>query len=70
MQYIKPHTPSPRKPARNWQGPPVHMPQFCVFYAKDGQEHKTAWMSRERAHQAAAMMRAKYGEQNAIVYMD
>jgi len=70
MGYIKPHTPSPRKPARNRQGPPIHMPQFCVFYSKDGQEHKTAWMNQERAHQAAEVLRRKHGRRNVAIYRD
>lgn len=49
---------------------PIHAPQYCVIYLKDGKQKRGAWMSRERAHKAAAMMRAKYGERNAIVYMD
>lgn len=70
MQYIQPYIPNPPKPSRNRQGPPIHAPQYCVLYAKDGVERKSAWMSRERAHKALQIMRAKYGERNAICYMD
>ena len=49
---------------------PIHAPQYCVIYLKDGKEKRGAWMSRERAQQAAAIMRAKYGERSATVYMD
>ncbi|WP_041656147.1 hypothetical protein [Marinobacter nauticus] len=50
--------------------PPVTAPKCCVLYLENGREKRTAWMSRERAHEAATLMRAKYGERNAIVYVD
>ncbi|WP_373190471.1 hypothetical protein [Halomonas sp.] len=58
------------KRARHRNQTPIHAPQYCVMYLKDGKEKRGAWMNRERAHQAAAMMRAKYGERNVTVYMD
>jgi len=70
QQYSQPFRPNPPKPSRNRQGPPIHAPQYCVFYLKEGQEQRTAWMSQGRAHKALEIMRAKYGQKNAICYMD
>lgn len=58
------------KSARQRNQTPIHAPQYCVLYLKDGKEERGPWMSKERAHEAAAMMRAKYGERNVTVYMD
>jgi len=60
----------PNRPARNWMQAPVHAPQYCVFYLKEGKQEQTAWMSQGRAHKALEIMRAKYGQRNAIIYMD
>lgn len=49
---------------------PVTAPKCCVLYLENGREKRTAWMSREQAHKALAIMKAKYGERNAIVYLD
>lgn len=65
---IRQHYAAMKKPARTQ--PPVNSPQCCVVYLEGGKEKRTAWMSRERATQALAVMRAKYGERNAIVYVD
>ena len=59
-----------KKRMRNRNQVPIHAPQYCVMYLKTGKEKRTAWMSRERAHKALHIMQAKYGERNAIVYMD
>lgn len=48
----------------------VKMPPCCFIYLKVEQEHRGPWMSREGAHKYPAMMRAKYGEQNAIIFVD
>ena len=41
----------------------------CVIYMKDGIEHRTAWFSsRERARQALAIIKSKYGA--AVLYVD
>lgn len=58
------------KRARHRNQTPIHAPQYRVLYLKDGKEKRGAWMSLERAEQAASMMRAKYGERNVTVYMD
>lgn len=49
---------------------PGNTPRFCVLYLKQGQEKRSPWMTQKRANEAAALMRAKYGERNAIVYRD
>ena len=50
---------------------PISSPRYCVMYLKDGKEHHSAWLYRkEYAQQGLAMMRAKYGERNAIIYVD
>lgn len=43
--------------------------RFRVLWLSEGKEHKSAWFySRERAHQARALMADKYGR--AIIYID
>lgn len=43
--------------------------RFCVFYLKDGKEHRSPWFgSRSRAHVARELLATKYGP--AIVYID
>lgn len=59
-----------KKRMHNRNQAPIHAPQYCVMYLKAGKEKRTAWMSRERAHKALHIMQTKYGERNAIVYMD
>ncbi|HQS38319.1 MAG: hypothetical protein B7Y69_08295 [Sphingobacteriia bacterium 35-40-8] len=50
---------------------PISSPRYCVMYLKNGKEHHSAWLYCEaRAQQGLAMMRAKYGERNAIIYVD
>lgn len=49
---------------------PGNAPRFCVLYLKQGQEKRSPWMTQKRAHKAATLMQAKYGERNAIVYVD
>lgn len=45
--------------------------RFCVLYLKERKEHRTAWFkSRELAHVALRLIRKKYGDKNAIVYID
>lgn len=44
-------------------------PRSCVIYTKDGIEHRIAWFSsRERARQALAIIKNKYGA--AVLYVD
>ena len=50
---------------------PIATPHYRVMYLKNGKEHCSAWLYRkEHAQQGLAMMRAKYGERNAIIYVD
>ncbi|MGH1451289.1 MAG: hypothetical protein ACRBBM_17940 [Pseudomonadaceae bacterium] len=49
---------------------PIGRPE-CVLYLKDGKEHRTAWFSKpEHAQRALKVMRAKYGANKAIIYLD
>lgn len=50
---------------------PISTPRYRVMYLKNGKEHRSAWLYREeQARQGLAMMSAKYGERNAIIYVD
>lgn len=50
---------------------PIASPKFQVVYLKGGKEHRSPWLyRREHAHQALALMQGKYGQQNAIIYVD
>ena len=50
---------------------PIAVPRYRVKYLKNGKEHRSAWLYREEhARQGLAMMSAKYGERNAIIYVD
>lgn len=45
--------------------------RYRVLYLKDRKEHKTPWFKvRERADIALKLMQQKYGEKNAIIYVD
>lgn len=49
---------------------PIRSPNYRVMYLKEGKEHRTAWLSRERAQRALVVMQAKYGKQKAVIYVD
>ena len=50
---------------------PIASPRYRVMYLKNGKEHRSAWLYREEhAEQGLAMMQAKYGPKNAIIYVD
>ncbi|MFM9881118.1 MAG: hypothetical protein ACKVOO_12000 [Burkholderiaceae bacterium] len=50
---------------------PISTPRYRVLYLKNGREHRSPWLYREKiAQQGLAMMQAKYGERNAIIYVD
>lgn len=50
---------------------PIATPRYRVLYIKNGKEHQSAWLyRREHAQQGLAMMQAKYGPKNAIIYVD
>ncbi|MDD2701580.1 MAG: hypothetical protein PHH36_10110 [Sideroxydans sp.] len=45
--------------------------RYTVLYLKDRKEHRTPWFKRrENANVALKLMRQKYGEKNAIIYVD
>ena len=46
---------------------PIASPRVCVMYLKNGKEHRSAWLYREKyARQGLVMTQAKYGQKNAI----
>lgn len=50
---------------------PISTPRYRVMYMANGKERRSAWLYREQnAKQGLALMRAKYGERNAIIYVD
>ncbi|MFZ2387385.1 MAG: hypothetical protein WAW69_06225 [Polaromonas sp.] len=50
---------------------PIAAPRYRVMYLKNGKEHQSAWLyHKAHAQQGLAMMRAKYGERNALIYVD
>ncbi|MGQ0727307.1 hypothetical protein [Acidovorax sp.] len=50
---------------------PLVTPRFRVLYLVSGSERKSAWLhSPERAQMGLRMMQTKYGQRNAIIYVD
>ena len=50
---------------------PISQTKLRIFYLKDHVEHKSPWFySNDRANKALEILRAKYGESNAIIYRD
>ncbi len=50
---------------------PISAPRFRVMYLVNGRERKSAWLyDSARAKRGLGMMQAKYGERNAIIYVD
>lgn len=50
---------------------PISAPRYCVLFLKNKIEHQTAWFYRkDHARKALALMKAKHGEKNAIIYVD
>lgn len=50
---------------------PISAPRYRVMYVANGKERRSAWLYQEQnARQGLALMRAKYGERNAIIYVD
>lgn len=44
---------------------------YCVIFLKNGKEHQTPWFaSKERARRALDLMKRRYGERNAVLYLD
>ena len=45
--------------------------RFLVLYLVNGRERRSPWFySKERARMALALMRKRYGDRNAIIYVD
>lgn len=45
--------------------------KYTVLYLKDRKEHRTPWFKRrENANVALKLMQQKYGEKNAMIYVD
>ena len=45
--------------------------KFAVHYLKGGREHRFPWFLNEAtAYRALAIMQGKYGQRNAIIYVD
>lgn len=50
---------------------PIRAPRYRVLYLKEGREHGTAWFHhRDHAQRALAAMQRRFGERNAIIYVD
>lgn len=50
---------------------PLSRTKNCVLYLKDKKEFRTAWFYRlENAERALQVMKKKYGDKNAIIYLD
>ena len=51
--------------------PPISAPRYRVMYLANGRERKSAWLyNNDHARKGLRMMQAKYGERNAIIYVD
>lgn len=45
--------------------------KYCVLYLKGGREHRTPWFSRrDNAQRALEIMRRRYGQNSAIIWLD
>lgn len=50
---------------------PIAAPRYKVMYLVNGKERQSPWLYKEdHAQQGLAMMKAKYGAKNAIIYVD
>ncbi len=50
---------------------PISAPRYCVMYMVNGRERKSAWLyNNDRARKGLQMMQRKYGDRNAIIYVD
>jgi hypothetical protein len=50
---------------------PISAPMYRVLYLVNKKEKQSPWLYRlENAKAALAMMQAKYGQRNAIIYVD
>lgn len=50
---------------------PISTPRYRVMYLVDRRERQSAWLyNADHARQGLRMMQAKYGQRNAIIYVD
>lgn len=50
---------------------PTSATKYCVLYLKGGREHRTPWFRlRDNARRALEIMRRRYGQKSAIIWMD
>ncbi|GAA5138030.1 hypothetical protein [Alloalcanivorax gelatiniphagus] len=50
---------------------PISAPRYRIFYLVEGKERQSAWLYDEsNARKGLAMMQAKYGKKNAVIYVD
>jgi hypothetical protein len=50
---------------------PIAAPRYCVMYLKAAREHATPWFYQpEHARRALDIIQRRYGEKNAIIYVD
>ena len=50
---------------------PISPRMYCVLYLKNGREHQSPRFSRrDHALTALELMQAKYGQNNAMIYLD
>lgn len=50
---------------------PISTPRYRIMYLVNGRERKSAWLYNSAlAQRGLQMMRVKYGERNAIIYVD
>jgi hypothetical protein len=62
---------SRRDQTRDGLQAPISAPKYCVMYDVGREHHRTPWFCRhEHALRALAVMQQRYGEKNAIIYVD
>lgn len=50
---------------------PIAATRYCVVYLKQRKEYRTAWLYRhDHAQRALEIVQRRYGEKNAIIYVD
>jgi hypothetical protein len=50
---------------------PTSATKYCVLYLKGAREHRTPWFSRRgNVQRALEIMRRRYGQNSAIIWVD
>ena len=50
---------------------PISVPMYRILYLKKGRECQSPWLyKKQNADIALGLMKKKYGERNAIIYVD